>query len=109
MLVCVSFYSLHARPRVQRAFGIPCSLFSGGTKAKARANHAARSRSRISSAPRRKVGVTASLDLTIAVKPHPEEPRSGVSKDESHGRAVWFETPAARAPHHEGEVLVKRC
>jgi hypothetical protein len=39
-----------------------------------------------------------------------EEPRSGVSKDESRGRARWFETPAARAPHHErGGCLVKRC
>jgi len=45
---------------------------TGRTKVKARAGHAARSRS------------------CIRVKPHPEEPRSGVSKDESHGRARWF-------------------
>jgi hypothetical protein len=57
---------------------------SGRTKVKAWAGHAARSQTR------------------IRVKPHHEEPRSGVSKDESHGRARWFETPAARAPHHEG-------
>src|SRR5579872_1723631 len=32
--------------------------------------------------------------------PHPEEPRSGVSKDE----ASWFETAQA-PPHHEGGEL----
>src|SRR6476620_2619297 len=73
MLVCASFYPLHARPRVQRASGSPCSLFSGRTKVKARAGHAARSRSRIWLAPDR-------LDCTIAVEPHPEEPAQRASR-----------------------------
>jgi hypothetical protein len=31
-----------------------------------------------------------------APEPHPEEPRSGVSKDEATGRARWFETAPRR-------------
>jgi hypothetical protein len=49
MLVCVfTCCLLHARPRVQRASGIPCSLvFRGKTKRKPRASRAARMRARI--------------------------------------------------------------
>ena len=54
---------------------------------------------------------TASLDRTIAVEPHPEEPAQRASRrmkatvvlDGSPGDAKHRpETPAARAPHHEG-------
>jgi hypothetical protein len=31
-----------------------------------------------------------------ALSPHPEEPRSGVSKDEADGGASWFETALTR-------------
>src|SRR5690242_14163089 len=50
MLVCVSTTPLHTRPRVQRAPGIPCALFSSrgaDIVFKPRALRAARSRSRI--------------------------------------------------------------
>ena len=33
----------------------------------------------------------------ILVSPHPEEPRSGVSKDEATDRASWFETRVPRS------------
>jgi hypothetical protein len=46
MLVCAFLCAfLHTRPRVQRAPGIPCSLFKGECLCKPRANRAARRRS----------------------------------------------------------------
>jgi hypothetical protein len=45
---CAAFCTIsHTRPRVQRASGIPCSLFGGTTIGKPRATGAARRRTRI--------------------------------------------------------------
>jgi hypothetical protein len=51
------------------------------------------------------VGTNRAPVQEILASPHPEEPRSGVSKDVVTNRAAWLETRASRAPHHEGMMV----
>src|SRR6202035_5668238 len=95
MLVCAFFFHLHTRPRVQRASGIPCSLFFGGTTTcMARAPPAARTRTRICCLNRIKTP-TASLRGALATKQS-----ISPSKERMDCFAALAMTTLDDVPHH---------
>ena len=49
-----------------------------------------------------RVGRIGVEPVRLGVRPHPEEPRSGVSKDEWHQRGLVVRDGATQLPHHEG-------
>ena len=110
MLVCVSFYPLHARPRVQRASGIPCSLSFGGNQGQSSGSSCREIAELYLVGPHGRDGHSTGV---MTLDPHPEEPAQRASRrmkatvvpDDSPGDAKHRpETPAARATHHEGVV-----